>query len=131
VETREVWCERGDGVEVPDALCDGAKPDTTRECNPQPCCATDTLQQNRVCDGSAETQWTHWGDDQGDAADRASCADACMSYAVSNGADQWCCRLYEDSGSSTNWVCRPYFTYATSSTSSDVNFSGLGRCQSP
>lgn len=37
-QSRPVWCERNDGVVVPDALCGGARPSGSQSCNPQACC---------------------------------------------------------------------------------------------
>ena len=36
-QSRNVWCERNDGVTVSDNFCSGAKPDTSRSCTNEPC----------------------------------------------------------------------------------------------
>jgi hypothetical protein len=138
-QSRSVWCQRDDGTIVADSYCTGTKPSTTQPCNTQPCCTTspcctttpcctDPLQNQMLCSGKEKVQWTHWGNDKGDAADQASCAQQCTSWAKSQGYSKWCCRLYEDSGSDTNWVCRVYDSSSMSPTSSTVNFSSLGQC---
>jgi hypothetical protein len=129
-QTATVWCERSDGVKVSDNLCSGTKPPTSKSCNTQACCSTDTLASGKRCGGSAYIQWTHWGSDSGSTSDRASCATSCTSWAKGQGKSQWCCQLYEDSSSGTNWVCRVYDTYSTTS-STGLRYGGLGRCNKP
>lgn len=137
-QTRNNWCERNNGTKVADSYCTGTVPVTSQVCNTQPCCSAapccknpccgDPLQNKMVCDGNEKVQWTTWGKNMGDAADRASCAQKCVSWAKSQGYKQWCCRLYEDSSPGTNWVCRVYQSGSMSTLNSSVNYSGLGHC---
>ncbi len=137
-QSRSVWCERDNGTKVADSYCTGTVPATSQVCNTQPCCSTapccknpccgDPLQNKMVCDGKEKVQWTTWGQNKGDAADRASCVQKCVSWAKSQGYKLWCCRLYEDSSPGTNWVCRVYQSGSMSTLNSSVNYSGLGHC---
>jgi hypothetical protein len=38
-QSRDVWCERDDGVHVADTACAGAKPATSEACNQDACCS--------------------------------------------------------------------------------------------
>lgn len=130
-QTRPVWCESSTGQTVADALCSGAKPSTSRSCNTQPCCTTDTMQQSRRCNGTAQSQATNWGSNTGSSADRASCASNCSTIGKNNGWSSWCCELYEDSGPGTNWVCRTYVPNGIYAVAEVTYFASQGRCNSP
>lgn len=54
--TREqkVWCEREDGEKVDDLKCSEEKPETTEECNNDPCCWLDSSEwtERYICSGT-------------------------------------------------------------------------------
>ncbi len=86
---RKVWCEREDGETVHDLKCSEEKPETTEECNNDPCCWLDSSEwtERYICSGTTnDMSWwhpIHFGSNQGNEADRLACAQECLNRALS------------------------------------------------